>query len=114
MHFNILYRGVNMNKTQKSKQNWRNSKAWKAFRHQMNVLQHCIDPITGSKLAKGAHLHHRHVTANTEEYTDISNTDDYVMLNCMTHKMLHFIYTYYKKYGRAVLDRIEEELNRWY
>ena len=45
---------------------------------------------------------------------DISNKDDFVMLNSMTHKMLHFGYTYYKKYGREFLDRIEEEWKRWY
>ena len=103
-----------MNKAQKSKRNFRNSKAWKEFRHKMNVLQHGIDPITGAKLAKGCNLHHRHITAGEDDYKDMSNEDDFVMLNSMTHKMLHFGYTYYKKFGREFLDRIEEEWKRWY
>ena len=103
-----------MNKLQKSKRNFRNSKVWKAFRHQMNVKQHGIDPITGSKLYKGCNLHHRNVTAGEEEYQDISNPDEFVMLNQATHKALHWIYTYYKKYGRKFLDNIEEELRKWH
>ena len=103
-----------MNKSQKSKRNFRNSKAWKEFRHKMNVLQHGIDPITGAKLTKGSNLHHRHISAGEDDYKDMSNEDDFVMLNSMTHKMLHWAYTYYKKYGREFLDRIEEELNKWY
>ena len=103
-----------MNKTQKSKRNFRNSKAWRTFRHEMNIKQKGIDPITGAKLTKGCNLHHRHITAGDDDYKDISNEDDFVMLNSMTHKMLHFGYTYYKKYGREFLDRIEEEWKRWY
>lgn len=103
-----------MNKAQKSKRNFRNSKAWRTFRHEMNIKQKGIDPITGAKLAKGCNLHHRHITAGEADYKDISNKDDFVMLNSMTHKMLHFGYTYYKKYGREFLDRIEEEWKRWY
>ena len=103
-----------LSKLQKEKRNWRNSKEWKSFRHKMNVKQKGIDPITGGKLSRGANLHHRHVTADEEEYKNISNEDDYVMLNLMTHKVLHFCYTYYKKYGRDFLDRIEQELNKWY
>ena len=103
-----------MNKAQKSKRNFRNSKAWKEFRHEMNVLQHGIDPITGAKLAKGSNLHHRHITAGEDDYKNISNEDDFVMLNSMTHKMLHWTFTYYKKFGREFLDRIEEELKLWY
>ena len=79
----------------------------------MNVLQHGIDPITGAKLAKGCNLHHRHVTAGEDDYKDMSNEDDFVMLNSMTHKMLHFLYTYWKK-DPSIMDRIEEELKLWY
>ena len=103
-----------MNKSQKSKRNFRNSKAWKEFRHEMNIKQKGIDPITGAKLTKGCNLHHRHITAGEDDYKDISNEDDFVMLNSMTHKMLHWTFTYYNKFGREFLDRIEEELNKWY
>ena len=103
-----------MNKAQKSKRNFRNSKAWRTFRHEMNIKQKGIDPITGAKLTKGCNLHHRYITAGEDDYKDISNEDDFVMLNSMTHKMLHWTFTYYKKFGREFLDRIEEELNKWY
>ena len=103
-----------LSKLQKAKRSYRNSKEWKSFRHKMNVKQKGIDPITGGKLSKSANLHHRHVTADEEEYQNITNEDDFVMLNLMTHKVLHWVYTYYKKYGREFLDRIEDELNKWY
>lgn len=103
-----------MNKLQKSKRNFRNSKAWRTFRHEMNIKQKGIDPITGAKLVKGCNLHHRHISAGEEDYKDMSNVDDFVMLNSMTHKMLHWTFTYYKKFGREFLNRIEEELNKWY
>ena len=103
-----------MSKLQKSKRSFRSSKAWKQFRHNMNVKQKGIDPITGAKLCKGANLHHRNITADEEAYKDISNKEDFVLLNLMTHKMLHWGYTYYKKYGREFLDKIEEEWNSWY
>lgn len=102
-----------MNRLQKAKRSFRASKAWKKFRHQMNVKQKGIDPITGAKLCKGANLHHRNITANEEEYGDISNEEDFIMLNSMTHKVLHFLYRYYKK-DPTVLDRIKEELDKWY
>ena len=102
-----------MNKAQKSKRNFRNSKAWKEFRKKIMHEQHGIDPITRSKLAKGCNLHHRHVTADEDDYKDMSNEEDFVMLNSMTHKMLHFLYTYWKK-DPLILDRIEEEFKLWY
>lgn len=75
--------------------------------------QHDKDPITRSKLKGKWALHHRHVSANEEEYCDISKPEEYVACLAMTHKMLHFLYTYWKK-DPLILDRIEEELKRWY
>lgn len=102
-----------MSKLQKAKRSFRASKAWKLFRHKINVKQKGIDPITGAKLVKGCNLHHRHVTAGEDDYKDMSNEDDFVMLGSMCHKMLHFLYTYWKK-DPLILDRIEEELKRWH
>lgn len=103
-----------MSKLAKSKRNFRNSKAWKDFRHKMNVKQHGLDPVTLAKLAKGCNLHHRHISADEDDYKDMSDEDDFVMLNILTHKMLHWGYTYYKKYGKEFLERLEEEWKRWY
>ena len=102
-----------MNKTQKAKRNFRASKIWKAFRHEKHVEQKGIDPITNKKLVKGANLHHRHVTADTDEYQDISNKEHYVMLNKQTHEFLHWLYRYWK-HDPEILNRIEEELEKWY
>jgi hypothetical protein len=103
-----------MNKTQKAKRNFRASKIWKAFRHEKNVEQKGIDPITKSKLKGRWCLHHRHVTASNEEYCDISKPEEYVALMQTTHKFLHWGYTYYKKYGQEFLDLIQEEWERWF
>lgn len=102
-----------MNSTQKSKTKFRASKKWKDFRHYMNIQQKGIDPITGKKLFKGANLHHRHVTADIDEYTDISNPDHYVMLNHQTHEFLHWLYRYWKN-DPSIIDRIILELKKWY
>ena len=75
--------------------------------------QHDKDPITRAKLKGKWALHHRHVSANEEEYCDISKPEEYVACLAMTHKTLHFLYTYWKK-DPLILDRIEEEFKRWY
>ena len=102
-----------MNKVQKAKRNFRASKIWKAFRHKKNVEQKGIDPITKKKLYKGCNLHHRHVTADTDEYQDISNPDHYIMLNKQTHEFLHWLYRYWKD-DPDIIDRIIEEMEKWY
>lgn len=102
-----------MNSKQKAKTKFRASKRWKDFRHKMNVDQRGIDPITNKKLYKGANLHHRHVTADIDEYTDISNPDRYVMLNHQTHEFLHWLYKYWKD-DPDILFRIGQELSKWY
>lgn len=102
-----------MTEAQRKKTKFRQSAKWKKFRHFMNVKQKGIDPITGKKLCKGCNLHHRHVTADTDEYTDISNEAHYVMLNKQTHEMLHWLYRYWKN-DPSIIYRIEEELKSWY
>lgn len=100
-----------MNNSQKKKRNFRASKKWKTFRHSISVKQKGIDPITLSKLYKGCNLHHRNLSE--EEYENIDNEDDFVMLNHQTHEMLHWLYRYWKK-DSSILNRIEDELNKWY
>jgi hypothetical protein len=48
-----------------------------------------------------------------QEYKDISNIDDYTALNIQTHKFMHWLWVYYKK-DPAILQRIKDELDRWY
>lgn len=102
-----------MNKNQKEKRNFRASKVWKAFRKQKMNEQKSIDPITKKKLRKFWNLHHRHVSADTDEYQDISNPEHYVCLNSATHDALHWLYRYWKD-DPEIIDRIVKELETWY
>lgn len=102
-----------LSRLQKAKRSFRSSKKWKEFRHKIYIKQDGVDPITQKKLYKGCNLHHRFVTASEEEYSDISNEDDFVMLNKSTHQILHDIYRYWKN-DPLILDRIEEELKLWH
>lgn len=100
-----------LNKTQKMKRDWRKSKAWRDFRHIMNVLQKGLDPITGRKLSKGANLHHKILTSEEEVYTDISNTDNYIMLQKTTHDVVHWCLSKIKMTGdMGIIDRLYEEV----
>lgn len=100
-----------LNKTQKMKRDWRKSKAWKDFRHEMNVRQKGIDPITGRKLTKGSNLHHKILTSDEEVYTDISDPDKYIMLNKTSHDVIHFCLRYVKMtHDMSIIDRLYKEV----
>lgn len=77
----------------------------------MNVKQKGIDPITKKKLCKGCNLHHRNLSA--DEYENLENENDFVLLNKQTHDSLHWLYRYWKS-DPGILDRIKEELLKWY
>ena len=100
-----------MNESQKKKRNFRQSKRWKDFRHKKNVEQKGYDPITKKKICKGATLHHRNLNEN--EYDNIDNEEDFVLLNHATHESLHWIFRYYEK-DPSIIDRIKEELDKWH
>lgn len=100
-----------MNESQRKKRSFRQSQKWKSFRHQKNVEQRGIDPITLRKLQKGANLHHRNLQES--EYENLSNEEDFVLLNINTHKFLHWVYTYWKS-DPDILVRIENELSKWH
>lgn len=102
-----------MTEKQQAKRKFRSSKIWQSFRKLKMNEQKGIDPITKKKLYKGWNLHHRHVTADTDEYQDISNPEHYVCLNYETHQMLHWLYRYWKK-DKDVIKRIIEEFETWY
>ena len=100
-----------MNNSQKKKRNFRASKKWRELRHKMNVKQKGIDPITKKKLIKGCNLHHRNLSA--DEYENIDNEEDFIMMNHATHEALHWIYRYWKA-DPEILYRIEAELKAWH
>ena len=100
---------MSLNEQQKIKRNLRNTKAWKQLRHDRNVEQGGIDPITGGKLTKTANLHH--MDLNFENYTHIEDHDKFVLLNKLTHDFVHWIYKYYVK-DKGVIDRIVKILDK--
>lgn len=97
------------NEIQKFKKKVRNSKAWKTLRHEKNVEQKGLDPITGSKLTKLANLHHMCLIES--EYNNLTNKDNFVLLNRQTHETIHILYKWYCK-DRKVISRILELLEK--
>jgi hypothetical protein len=97
-----------MNESQKAKRKFRTSKQWKTFRNFMKKLSGNKDLITNKPLRKGFSVHHLDLR---EENYNILFPDNFVCLNNLTHKTVHFLYTYYKN-DPAVLDRLREVLER--
>lgn len=96
------------NKAVDPKTVFRRSKEWKIFREKLKKKQK-VDPITGSRLQKGCNCHHRDFNPN--HYTDISNENNFVCLNNMSHDVLHFVFGSgeNRKDWRKILKNIEEE-----
>lgn len=94
---------------QKLKRNFRNSKKWKELRHRKNVEQKGIDPVTLGKLNKTCNLHH--LNLDEEQYCNLSNEDNFVMLNKQTHEVVHWLWRYYCK-DESVLLRLKEVLDK--
>ena len=93
------------------KEKFRKSKEWKQFRSDMAVLFQHRDYITGKRLVKGFNVHHLKTELTESDYCDISNKDDYIPLNSGCHKMLHYLFTYYKK-DKSILKRLVEVLDK--
>lgn len=99
-----------MTKDSEMKAAFRRTKEWKDFRKKMKEKQNGIDLITGTKLTKTANLHHRYF-ATSENYSDLSNEDNFIFINKQTHDAVHWILRYIKKYGDLrVLDAFYDEI----
>lgn len=96
-----------MSENQKKKTKFRASRKWKDFRHKMNVKQKGLDPITNSKLRKGANLHH--CDLNEDHYEDLSNEDNFIFVNHNTHQWIHEIYRYFVK-DEEIIERLKNVL----
>lgn len=92
------------------KAKFRSSKVWKDFRKEMMVKQKSLDPVTGSKLISGCNLHHRLLDLNMDEYKDLSNPENFVIVNKQTHEVIHYLLRYIKRDGWAFVERLEAEL----
>lgn len=97
-----------MNEVQKKKRNIRKSKAWDAKRKSERKRAGNKDEITLKPLRKGWALHHEDLDA--ENYGNLEG-DDFLCVNNLTHRCIHWLYTYYKD-DESILDRLECELER--
>lgn len=77
--------------TQKEKNKFRATKKWKSFRDKMRDKQDKKDPVTGQKLTRMANLHHKDL--DEDHYEDISNEDNFVFVNQLTHKVIHWFFS---------------------
>ena len=92
---------------EKKKRAFRNTKAWKTFRHEI-ISKQKVDFITKKKLLSGCQVHHE--LLDPTKYNEL-NPDNFVALNSQTHKMVHWIWTYYQK-DKGVIDRLKEVLDK--
>ena len=93
------------------KSEFRKSDEWREFRVKVAESFDNKDFITGKKLTKGFNVHHLHMDQDIEGYCDLSNVEEFMPLNRYTHKLLHYIFTYYKK-DPSVLERLKEVLDK--
>ena len=94
--------------TSADKASFRRSPEWKAFRESL-IKRDKKDFITGSTLNKKANCHH--LDMSEENYEDLSNPDNFIMLNKRTHTLIHTLFSYYKKDSK-ILDRIKMILDK--
>ena len=71
------------------KKKFRYGKEWREFRQKL-IKKQKVDPITGTKLSKLANCHH--LDLSEEHYKDLSDEDNFVMLNKLSHDMVHFMF----------------------
>jgi hypothetical protein len=100
-----------MRKRKNPKEEFRKSDEWLDFRKKIAESFANKDPITGKRLAKGFNVHHMRTNQDLEGYCDLSKEDEFVPLNRYTHKLLHYLFTYYKK-DKDILDRVKDALDR--
>ena len=93
------------------KEQFRKTPEWREFRTRMATLFDHKDYITGRKLGKGYNVHHLKANQDAETYCDISNESHFIPLNAYSHKLLHYLFGYYKK-DKAVLTRLKEILDK--
>ena len=92
------------------KTKFRAPNAWKDFRKEMMIKQKSLDPLTGSKLISGCNLHHRLLDLDMESYKDLSNPENFLMVNKQTHEVIHWILRYVKLRGWDFFEKLEKEI----
>lgn len=95
----------------KERAKFRATKEWKELRKYFKENQK-EDPVTLKPLGLRFNLHHMRCEKKFKEkmyYEDISDKNNFLALNSETHKIVHYLYTYYKK-DPEVLKRLESIL----
>ena len=103
------YRRTFMTKvfSQKEKTKFRNSYVFKKFKAFLKKRSKKLDEITELPLMKGSTVHHLDTT--NENYKDLSNDENFIILNKSTHTFLHWLYPIYKK-NPMVLENLKRFL----
>ena len=96
-----------MTETQKNKRNFRTSSVWKNKKKKEKARAKNLDEITLKPLRKGWSLHHN--CLDEKEYENM--TKSFLCCNNLTHKIIHWLYTYYKT-DKQILCRIKKELEQ--
>lgn len=92
----------------KERAKFRATKEWKELRKLFKEEQK-VDPVTLKPLGLRFNLHHMRCEKQFKDkkyYEDISNKENFLALNSETHKIIHYLYTYYKK-DKDILKRLE-------
>jgi hypothetical protein len=97
-----------MNEIQKAKKKFRQTKEWKNFRKLMFSKSGKIDCITQKPLRKGWQLHHRNL--DETKYAELQE-ENFVCINNMTHKFIHWLWTYYQ-HDPQIINRIKAEMQK--
>lgn len=104
-----FYKGEKtLTENQKKKRKIRSSKQWKQKRADERKRAGNLDEITLQKLRASWTLHHEDL--DPDNYDKLDN-DHFMCLNVLTHRMVHWLWTYYQK-DESILDRLECEMQR--
>ena len=96
-----------MNEIQKAKKKFRQSREFKSHKKKKFVECGGIDKITEHKLRKGWNFHHEDL--REENYTILN--DNFLCCNNLTHKMIHWLWNYYKD-DPEIITRIKAEMQK--
>lgn len=94
-----------MNDIQRMKRNFRNTKAFKDHKKKKAIECGKVDKITQKPLRKNFSFHHEDL--REENYTVLN--DNFLCCNNLTHKMIHWLWTYYKT-DPQIIDRLQAEM----
>lgn len=90
--------------TAKMKEEFRMTPEWWAMRKEL-IAEQKIDPVTKAKLSPKANCHHTDL--RDEHYTS-TDKSRYLMLQPLTHRVVHFLYRLYKKQGERLFDTLRD------